>query len=87
MILEIDPQGAFQVKEKMPEAILVFIAPPSLEVLEERLRGRGTEDETSMKRRLVNAVGEMEYASSYDKVIVNDDLDTAAEELFELISK
>jgi guanylate kinase len=87
VILEIDPQGAMQVKSKMPEAIMIFIEPPSLEVLEKRLRGRGTEDESSMQCRLANATEEMKYRDRYDEVIINDDLEVAAEELYELISK
>jgi guanylate kinase len=82
VILEIDPQGAFQVREKLPQAVLIYIAPPSLEVLERRLRERGTESEASLQRRMANAVGEMACCDSYQAVIVNDDLKTAAEELY-----
>jgi guanylate kinase len=85
VVLEIDPQGAFQVQEKLPQAILVYIAPPSLETLEQRLRGRGTEDEASLRRRLSNAVEELKCCDRYRKVIINDDLETAAEELYQYI--
>lgn len=81
VILEIDVQGALQVREVRPDAVLVFVEPPSFEVLEARLRGRGTEDEKSIELRLANARGEMDYASRYDARVVNDDLDQAATEL------
>ena len=81
LILEIDVQGALQVKEKFPKAVLVFIKPPSLEVLEERLRGRGTEDDASVALRLANARTELELAPRYDAVVVNDDLETAVRDL------
>jgi guanylate kinase len=87
VILEIDPQGAFQVKERHPQAILIFITPPSLEVLEQRLRGRKTDSEESIQRRLADAREEMDYRDRYQNVIVNDELDGAAEELYQLISK
>ena len=81
VILEIDVQGALNVRKVYPDAVLVFIEPPSLEVLEKRLRGRGTEDESSIELRLANAVGELELADQYDVRIVNDDLEAAASEL------
>ena len=81
VVLEIDVQGALQVRDIRPDAVLVFIEPPSYEVLEERLRGRGTEDEASLKLRLANARNEMGYASSYDARVVNDDLEASAKEL------
>jgi guanylate kinase len=87
VILEIDPQGAFQVQERLPQAVLIFIAPPSLEVLEQRLRGRATEDEASLQRRLADAEEEMESLGRYHSVIINDDLDTAAEQLYELMQQ
>jgi guanylate kinase len=85
VILEIDPQGAMQVKAKMPDAVMIFIEPPSFEVLEARLRGRGSETEASLARRMADAAEEMKYRSSYDVVIVNDDLNMAAEELYEVM--
>ena len=81
VILEIDVQGGLNVRKVYPSVVLVFIEPPSLEELERRLRGRGTEDEASISTRLANAAHEMEFASEYDVRIVNDDLDRAAEEL------
>ncbi|MBR3182520.1 MAG: guanylate kinase [Eggerthellaceae bacterium] len=81
VILEIDVQGAFQIREKVPEAILVFIEPPSLEVLEQRLRGRGTEDEATVLRRMEAAKVELSQKEEYDIRLVNDDLETAVEQL------
>ena len=81
LILEIDVQGGLNVRRIHPDAVLVFIEPPSMDELERRLRGRGTEDEASIECRLENARREMEMASSYDVRIVNDDLDRAADKL------
>lgn len=85
VILEIDVQGALQVKERFPEAVLIFIKPPSLEVLRERLVGRGTESEDSLELRLENARGELALADRYDEVILNDDKHRAATELAQTI--
>lgn len=81
LVLEIDVQGALNVRKVYPDAVLVFIEPPSLQVLEERLRGRGTEDEASIELRLKNARHEMELADQYDVRIINDTVDRAAQEL------
>jgi len=86
VMLEIDVQGALQVKEKMPEAITVFLTPPSMKILEERLRGRGTNDDADIKLRMKNAEREMSYADKYDYKIVNDDADKASEEFVNLIN-
>jgi guanylate kinase len=83
VVLELDSQGAFQVRERFSQAHLIFIAPPSLAVLEQRLRGRGTEDEDTIRRRMATAAGEMEARGRYDTVIVNDDPAVAAEQLYE----
>ena len=85
VLLEIDVQGALQVREKMPDAVLVFIAPPSVEELERRLEGRGTEGKESLNVRLANAVKELALKDEYDYVIVNDDLENACEELRKII--
>ncbi len=74
-IVDIDVQGAMRIKEKFPEAILVFIAPPSTQVLERRLRGRATDSDEAITRRLQLARSEMEFMPRYDHVVVNDDLD------------
>lgn len=85
VILEIEVQGAFQVKERIPQARLVFIEPPSLEILEQRLRGRGTESEEQIAKRLRIAQDEMKMRDRYDKRIVNDNLDSALSELLSYI--
>ncbi|MBL3538578.1 guanylate kinase [Aminivibrio sp.] len=85
MVLEIDVQGAFQIREKMPESILVFVSPPSLEELEHRLMERGTESVENLRLRLDNARLEMMKAKDYDYVIINDDAERASEELKSII--
>jgi guanylate kinase len=77
-VLEIDVQGARQVRQRVPEAILIFLAPPSMEELERRLRGRGTEDEQRIRRRMETAAREMEQMSWFDHVVVNDDVERAS---------
>ncbi len=81
IILEIDTKGALQVKKQMPEAVLIFIAPPSLGTLETRLRGRHTEDEETIQKRLNEVKVELERAKSFDVTIVNDDLESAIAQL------
>lgn len=85
VLLEIDVQGGFQVRDRFPDAKLVFVAPPSMEVLEQRLRGRGTDPEDVIAQRLHNAGAEMDASARYDLVIVNDDLDKATDELVKVI--
>lgn len=81
VILEIDVQGAFQIRDRLPEAHLVFIEPPSFEELERRLRGRGTEDEEKIQKRLEAARVELSRKEEYDIRLVNDDLEAAVKEL------
>lgn len=81
VILEIDVQGGLQVRKAIPDAVLVFVEPPSMEELERRLRGRGTEDEADVEVRLSNARTEMAHAADYDVRVVNDDLERAVGEL------
>ena len=81
VILEIDLQGAVQVKERMPESVSIFILPPSFEELESRLRGRGTETPEKIEKRLAAAKHEMDMAHTYDYRIVNDDLEDAYQQL------
>ena len=85
VVLEIDVQGGANVRRAVPDAVLVFIEPPSMEELERRLRGRGTEDEASIETRLANAHAEMDLADGYDVRIVNDDLERACLELQNVI--
>lgn len=86
IILEIDTQGALQVKKQMPESVLIFIFPPSLEDLEKRLRGRHTEEEAAIQKRLEAVKEELTRAEFFDYKIVNDDLDNAIAELERVIS-
>ncbi len=85
LLLDVDVQGAAQVREKMPEAVTVFILPPSYEVLERRLRGRGEDDESTVKRRLAAAGQEIKAYKDYDFAIVNDDLDASVEALKSIV--
>jgi guanylate kinase len=85
VILEIDPQGAFQVKRLVPESILVFIMPPSFDELERRLVGRGSESEAQVETRLETAKRELDLVGEYDHVVINDDVHRAADELVHLI--
>jgi guanylate kinase len=84
-LLEIDIQGARQVRETMPDAFFVFLAPPSWEELVRRLVGRGTESEEERARRLETAVQELEAEPEFDVTVVNTDVRTAAEELVSLM--
>ncbi|GGC09259.1 guanylate kinase [Marinobacterium zhoushanense] len=84
VILEIDWQGAEQVRRLMPEARSVFILPPSREVLERRLRGRGTDTEEVIQRRLSKTVSEISHYGEFDYLIVNDDFETALADLASL---
>ena len=87
VILEIDLQGAVQVKERMPESVSIFILPPSFEELECRLRGRGTETPEKIEKRLAAAKHEMDMAYTYDYRIVNDDLEEAYQQLRSIFLK
>jgi len=85
VVLEIDVQGAGQVRERVPEAILVFLAPPSIDELARRLRSRGTEDDAGLARRLTRATWELEQEGWFDHVVVNDDVERAAERITAII--
>ena len=85
LILEIDTKGALQVKKQMNEAVLIFIAPPSLEELEARLRGRHTETEEAIQKRLASIKLEIENSKQFDYVIVNDTVENAVSKLEGLI--
>ena len=86
VILEIEIQGAKKVRGKFPDAVLIFITPPSAQELRKRLLGRGTETVEKAEKRLRRAAEESRYMQDYDYLIVNDDLDQAAEELHSLIA-
>ena len=87
VLLEIDTQGALQVKEKMPDAVLIFIAPPSFEELENRLRGRHTEDEATIQKRLSQVKIELERSQKYDYTVINDNVDRAVTEIENIVKK
>ena len=86
VILDIEVQGASQVHANAPEAIMIFLVPPSLEELERRLRARGTETDEKIEARLARARQEYASAKIYDYIIVNDDPDTAADELLSILT-
>ncbi len=81
VILDIEVQGASNVRKAMPEAVTVFLAPPSFEALEARLRGRGLDSEEKIRQRLARAREEYLEIPKYDYIVINDDADEAAEEL------
>lgn len=85
VILEIEIQGALKVKKKFPEALLLFVTPPNAAELERRLKGRGTETEEAIARRLARAYEESEGIEAYDYIVVNDDLDTCVSEIHCLV--
>ena len=85
LLLDIDVQGAEQLKRSYPDAVSVFLMPPSRERLEERLRGRGTDDEGTVSRRLEAACREIAAMSSYDYVIINEYLPAAVEQFLTIV--
>jgi guanylate kinase len=85
VLLEIELQGARQVRAARPDALLVFLAPPSWEVLQSRLTGRGTEDPDAVRRRLEVAVVELAAATEFDAVIVNDDVEAVGQALLDFL--
>lgn len=86
VLLDIEPAGAKQVKTAAPEAVLIFVMPPSLEELERRLRDRGDTSEEQIGLRLKRAVWEMEQRDWYDYVVVNDDAERCADEILNILS-
>ena len=87
VLLDIEPNGAKQVKAAAPEATLIFIMPPSMEELERRLRGRGDTSEEQIAMRMERAVWEMEQRSWYDYVVTNDDAERCADEILKIIAE
>ena len=85
VILEIEIQGALKVKEKFPDTLLLFVTPPSAEILKARLIGRGTETLDVVEMRMRRAAEEAEGLSSYDYILVNDDLQTCVEQMHNII--
>ncbi len=86
VILEIESEGARKVKDKMPEAIMIFVLPPSAKHLKDRLVGRGSEDLEAIEKRLNKAVEETDAMKHYDFFVVNDDIDTAADNIDKIVS-
>ena len=87
VLLDIEPNGAKNVKKNYPEAVLIFVMPPSVEELERRLRGRNDTPEDQIRLRMERAVWEMEQRVWYDYVVVNDDAQRCAREILEIIEK
>lgn len=85
VLLDIDPNGAFQVQKKRPDATLIFIAPPSLEELERRLRSRGDTDEAQIQVRLDRVKWEVEQSKKYHYVVINDQVKTCADKILNII--
>ena len=86
VILDIEPNGAFHVREERADAVLIFIAPPSLEELESRLRGRGDTSEEQIRIRQARVAWEMEQSAQYNYVVINDRVDTCAREILQIIA-
>ena len=86
MIIEVDVNGAEQIRTKIPDAVSIFIMPPSLEVLKKRLCGRGTEEEAVIEKRLNASLNEIAKAVGYDYIVVNDSLNLAVDNVISIIS-
>ncbi|MBQ8358863.1 MAG: guanylate kinase [Oscillospiraceae bacterium] len=87
VILDIEPNGAFNVRKERADAVLIFIAPPSLEELERRLRSRGDTSEEQIRVRQARVAWEMEQSKQYDYVVVNDAVERCAQEILEIIAR
>lgn len=85
VLLEIDIQGALQIKQRFPEGVFVFIVPPSLDELSARIYKRGTDSEDVIKRRMASAASELTYAAEYDYIIVNDIVEKAANKILTIM--
>ena len=85
MVIEVDVNGAAQIREKLPEAVSIFIMPPSFVELKRRLSGRGTESEELIQKRLTSALGEITRAVEYDYIVVNEDIAAAADDIMSVI--
>ncbi len=87
VILKIEVQGAQQIKNLYPDAVRIFILPPSMDELENRLRSRGTEDEEDIQKRLEIAKNEVAQSVNYDYTVINDDLDCASNDVLEILKR
>ena len=81
VVLEIEVKGAVNIRDKYPESVLIFILPPSIEELARRIKGRGTEDEETIKKRIETAKMEITYIDRYDYVVVNSDIEAAVKDI------
>ena len=87
VILDIEPNGAFNVRKARPDAVLIFIAPPSLESLSQRLRSRGDTSEEQIRIRQERVAWEMEQSKQYDYVVINDQVEACADEILKIIAR
>ena len=87
VILDIEPNGAFAVQQSRPDAVLIFIASPSMAEIERRLRGRGDTPEDQIDLRLKRARWEMEQSQKYNYIVINDQVETCAEEILNIIAR
>ncbi len=87
ILIEVDVNGADQIRAKLPQALSIFIMPPSVEVLMQRLSGRGTETEDIIAKRMESALSEMARSKEYDYTVINDDIQTAVDEIIAIIDK
>ena len=85
VILEIEIQGGMKVKEKEPDTVMIFVVPPSMEELESRLRGRGTESEDLVLQRLARAKEELAEMGNYDYIVVNDTVEETADRIYSIL--
>ncbi len=85
-ILEIEVQGGMMVKEKEPDTVMIFVVPPSMEELEKRLRGRGTESEDAIQKRLARAREELSYMDDYEYIVINDTVENTARQILDIIN-
>ncbi|MBO4468218.1 MAG: guanylate kinase [Clostridia bacterium] len=85
VMIEVDVNGARQIREKVPEAVSIFVCPPSFEVLKKRLTDRGTDGPEAVRQRLTESVGEIKKAIDYDYIVINDDLNEAVENTVSII--
>ena len=86
MIIEVDVNGAEQIRSKLPDVVSIFIMPPSLEILKNRLCGRGTDSPEVIEKRLGEALGEIARATEYDYIVVNDELEVAVDNVIEVMA-
>ena len=87
VILDIEPMGAFSVRKTRPDAVLIFVAPPSMEELEQRLRGRGDTSDEQIEKRLQRARWEMEQSTKYDHIVINDQVENCAKQILNIIAQ